>query len=658
MIRARKTSRTEMFLSLCRTLATAFLLVTVSHCIYGRAAGRRAERGIGQAQDRNDVVHVVESSATDATLHIGNATNSLTSTGATQPVLCDTRPTRASVAGQEKASSLTILFILLVVALCILVTHVLVVTRFRYLPESVAVVLIGLILGLVMRFLYMHNLGNWQVEETFPPTVFFLVLLPPIIFESGYNLHKGNFFANLGTILLFAIFGTVLSAAVVGGGIYLLGLADVVFKLDLVQSFAFGSLISAVDPVATLAIFHALNVEPVLHMLVFGESVLNDAVAIVLTTTVMELNESSSSQLDGGTIVLHAIGRFCVVFFASAAIGVAFALASAILLKIVDLRHTPSLEIGLMLVFSYLPYGLAEGLGLSGIMAILFAGIVMSHYTHLNLSPVAQITVQQTFRTVSFMAETCVFAYLGLALSSFHHVIEVSLILWSLALCLIGRAINIFPLALLANAFRQHKISRKTQFVMWFSGLRGAIAFALCLNLEFEPAVRHVLVTTTLVIVLSTVLVLGGLTLPLLKVLKAQQLQPNGTQAQKEVFWSKTKEMGETIDTEVLPPERIESKGSDSGGSGRCACAAVPLRACNFSLLDAKYFMPLLTRRLTQDELDEGRRQISSLASSWYRALSSSDTSQQTANEGDDNCLVDNDDNDNQLPAGGREQAT
>jgi len=57
----------------------------------------------------------------------------------------------------------------------------------------------------------------------------------------------------------------------------------VAYRLTLIESFAFGSLISAVDPVATLAIFHALDVEPVLYMLVFGESVLNDAVSIVLT---------------------------------------------------------------------------------------------------------------------------------------------------------------------------------------------------------------------------------------------------------------------------------------------------------------------------------------------------------------------------------------
>merc|ERR1719435_153206 len=129
--------------------------------------------------------------------------------------------------------------------------------------------------------------------EAFSPTMFFLVLLPPIIFESGYNLHKGNFFQNIGSIMVFAILGTAISALVVGGGVYLLGLADVVYKLDFIQSFAFGSLISAVDPVATLAIFQALDVDPVLNMLVFGESILNDAVAIVLTNTIIESGHST-----------------------------------------------------------------------------------------------------------------------------------------------------------------------------------------------------------------------------------------------------------------------------------------------------------------------------------------------------------------------------
>merc|ERR1719278_801265 len=250
-----------------------------------------------------------------------------------------------------------------------------------------AIVFLGAVLGLLMTAL---PEAETKRVEAFSPTMFFLILLPPIIFESGYNLNKGNFFQNIGSILVFAILGTAISALVVGGGIYLLGLADVVYPLTFVQSFAFGSLISAVDPVATLAIFQALDVDPILNMLVFGESILNDAVSIVLTTTIVESGDSEVQDSSMAYQVGAGIGRFFMMFFGSAGIGTLVAMLSSLVLKYIDLYTNPSLEFGLMLCFTYVPYALAEGLHLSGIMAILFCGIVMSHYTHYNLSPVTQ----------------------------------------------------------------------------------------------------------------------------------------------------------------------------------------------------------------------------------------------------------------------------
>nr|CAH7758299.1 unnamed protein product [Callosobruchus chinensis] len=429
------------------------------------------------------------------------------------PVLPD-----KEAAEEEHNSSMAIFFVLCVLALGILLIHLMLQTGFQYVPESVVIVFLGALIGLIMNTLSSRNISNWRKEEAFSPTAFFLILLPPIIFESGYNLHKGNFFQNIGSILVFAILGTTISAFVIGFGIYFLGLADVVYRLGFVESFAFGSLISAVDPVATVAIFHALNVDPVLNMLVFGESILNDAIAIVLTNAALESNNPSMST--GEAIVLGQYAFLYVLsnFFASAGIGVVFALISALLLKHVDLRKNPSLEFAMMLVFTYAPYVLAEGIHLSGIMAILFCGIVMSHYTHFNLSTVTQITMQQTLRTLAFIAETCVFAYLGLALFSFKHRVEPALVVWSIILCLIGRACNIFPLAFLVNKFREHQITRKMMFIMWFSGLRGAISYALSLHLNFSDETRHVIITTTLIIVLVTTLFFGGSTMPLLKV--------------------------------------------------------------------------------------------------------------------------------------------
>ena len=394
-------------------------------------------------------------------------------------------------------------------AACIIVIHLILQLKINYIPESLAVVLTGALIGLIIKLKSSQNFNDvgFQKEEMFNPTTFFLIILPPIIFDEAYNLHKGNFFQNIGSILVFAIFGTIISALVVGGGVWLLGIADIAFKLSFTESFAFGSIVSAVDPVATLAIFKALDIDPVLSMLVFGESILNDAVSIVLSTIALETDHIDGSVL---TKMTDGILRFSVVFFGSAAIGVINALLAALLFKHIALRRNPSLEFGMMLVFIYAPYGLAEGVKLSGIQALVFNGIVMSHYVHFNLSPITQVVMQNTLRTLAFIAETCVFAYLGLALFSFRLAIEPSFVIWSVILCLLGRAANIYPLSYLCNYFREHKISKKMMFLMWFSGLRGAVCYSLSLNsVGFTQEKRHVVVTTTLIIVLFTIILMG-----------------------------------------------------------------------------------------------------------------------------------------------------
>ena len=137
---------------------------------------------------------------------------------------------------------------------------------------------------------------------------------------------------------------------------------------------------------------------------------------LVLTTTVVESQQLMEAGMSNIQQVGHGIYRFFVIFLGSAAIGSITGLISSLVLKHIDLYFNPSLEFGLLLCFVYLPYALAEGIHLSGIMSILFCGIVMSQYTHYNLSPVTQITMQQTMRTLSFVCESMVFAYLGIGI--------------------------------------------------------------------------------------------------------------------------------------------------------------------------------------------------------------------------------------------------
>ncbi|XP_037818109.1 sodium/hydrogen exchanger 8 [Lucilia sericata] len=591
----------------------------------------------------NTSINNVKNSNVTSSANVTSGTNTTTTSTQAAPITNSTSPAENDTkvvtepplpdhhaVEQEHNSSLSLFFVICVIMLGILLIHSMLQTGFQYLPESIVVVFLGALIGLLLKVMSGEN-ASWKREEVFSPTGFFLVLLPPIIFESGYNLHKGNFFQNIGSILVFAIVGTTISALVIGAGIYLLGLAEVAYRLNFSESFAFGSLISAVDPVATVAIFHALDVDPILNMLVFGESILNDAISIVLTTTVTQsANSPAYAKMSTGEAIFSALKTFCEMFFASAGIGVVFALISALLLKHVDLRKHPSLEFAIMLMFTYAPYVLAEGIHLSGIMAILFCGIVMSHYTHFNLSTVTQITMQQTMRTLAFIAETCVFAYLGLAIFSFKHQVELSFVIWSIVLCLIGRACNIFPLAYLVNKFREHKITNKMQFIMWFSGLRGAISYALSLHLDLSSdETRHVIITTTLIIVLFTTLFFGGSTMPLLKYLKpgkkrrsrnsrngssasatANRQRSNSRKRSKSISLSKTREWGQAIDSEHLSELTEEEDVSFA-----------QTRIAGFGRLDRKYFIPFFTRRFNSQELHECKSQMADLTNKWYQAI-------------------------------------
>lgn len=143
-------------------------------------------------------------------------------------------------------------------------------------PESCLLIVVGLFIGGIIK----------AIEEEAPvldSKLFFLYLLPPIILDAGYFLPIRTFTENLGTILMFAVVGTLWNAFFVGGMMY--GICQIeaarLGSVDLLSCLLFGSIISAVDPVAVLAVFEEIHINELLHILVFGESLLNDAVTVV-----------------------------------------------------------------------------------------------------------------------------------------------------------------------------------------------------------------------------------------------------------------------------------------------------------------------------------------------------------------------------------------
>ena len=371
--------------------------------------------------------------------------------------------------------------------------------------------LAGLFIGLILR-----ELDDVRDFITFSPEVFFTILLPPIIFYAGYSLHKEHgsfFFSNIGTITLFAVVGTLISTVAIAVLCYISSFWTI-NSLSFVECWLFGTLISAIDPVATISIFENFRIRSSLFNLVFGESVLNDAVAIVLFRTVNRFTKDGADA-DAGSF-FFAVFEFAYISAGSLAVGALFGLGFSLCTKHLRLHgDLPTLS---LIMMAYLAYILAELASLSGIFTILTFGIATSHYAWLNLSAENQLISYTVARMLGRTSESFVFAYIGMSVFAVtdHHV-SLPFIVLAYVFCQLGRAANIFPLSSLVNrcARPADRIGRPSQLVMFFSGLRGAIAFALALDVD--TAHKHTIKTTTLAIVLLSTFVHGGATLPMLR---------------------------------------------------------------------------------------------------------------------------------------------
>ncbi|XP_030584035.1 sodium/hydrogen exchanger 7 isoform X2 [Archocentrus centrarchus] len=387
-----------------------------------------------------------------------------------------------------------------------------------------------------------HNVEQNDMlrKVTFDPEVFFNILLPPIIFHAGYSLKKRHFFRNLGSIITYAFLGTAISCFVIGNLMYgVVKLMQVVGQLMgkfyYTDCLFFGAIISATDPVTVLAIFNELHADGDLYALLFGESVMNDAVAIVLSSSIVAYQPTGANthQFDASAF-FKSVGIFLGIFSGSFVMGAATGVVTALVTKFTKLHCFPLLETALFFLMSWSTFLLAEACGFTGVVAVLFCGITQAHYTYNNLSEESTKRTKQLFEVLHFLAENFIFSYMGLALFTFqNHIFSPIFIIGAFIAIFIGRALNIYPLSFLLNLGRRHKIKGNFQHMMMFAGLRGAMAFALAIR-DTATYARQMMFTTTLLIVFFTVWVFGGGTTPMLSWLHIrvdvdpdQDLQPS-----------------------------------------------------------------------------------------------------------------------------------
>ncbi|GMN46487.1 hypothetical protein TIFTF001_015675 [Ficus carica] len=367
-------------------------------------------------------------------------------------------------------------------------------------PESLRMLLthdhasVGLCTGVIIL---LTSGGKNSHLLVFSEDLFFIYLLPPIIFNAGFQVKKKQFFRNFMTIMLFGAVGTLISFCIIS-----LGAAHLFQKMNLGtlkmgDYLAIGAIFSATDSVCTLQVLNQ-DETPLLYSLVFGEGVVNDATSVVLFKAIQNFDLSHINSVTA-------------------------------------LEHSTDREVALMILMAYLSYMLAELFSLSAILTVFFCGIVMSHYTWHNVTESSRVTTKHAFATLSFVAEIFIFLYVGMdaldiekwkiVSSSPGTSIGVSSIL--LALVLVGRAAFVFPLSFLSNLTKNspnEKVNLKQQITIWWAGLmRGAVSVALAYNQFTRSGHTHllgnaVMITSTITVVLFSTVVFGLMTKPIVRI--------------------------------------------------------------------------------------------------------------------------------------------
>ncbi|KAM1169502.1 hypothetical protein ACFX13_031989 [Malus domestica] len=434
-----------------------------------------------------------------------------------------------SATSEASVDSITLFVVLL--CLCIVIGHLL--EKARWMTESVTALLIGLCIGIVIL---LTTKGKSSHILVFNEDLFFIYLLPPIIFNAGFQVKKKRFFQNFMTITSLGAVGSLVSFVIIWlGSMHLFKNLDVGF-LEMGDYLALGAIFSATDSVCTLQVLNQ-DETPLLYSLVFGEGVVNDATSVVLFNAIQKFDLSRINS----TIALKFSGNFVFLLLTSMVLGAAVGLLSAYIIKKLYLgRHSTDREVALMILMAYLSYMAAELFNLSGILTVFFCGLVMSHYTWHNVTESSRVTTKHAFATFSFVSEIFIFLYVGmdaLDIEKWKFVKEspgtsigVSSIL--LGLVLVGRAAFVFPLCFLSNLTRTSQIDKigfKQQVTVWWAGLmRGAVSVALAYNwfamsTHTQQRGIAIMITSTITVVLFTNVVCGLLTKPLVRFLLPQQ---------------------------------------------------------------------------------------------------------------------------------------
>src|SRR5664279_324639 len=365
-------------------------------------------------------------------------------------------------------------------------------TRRLRLPYSVGLVAAGIFLALL----------PFAPKVSLTKDLIFTALLPPLLFEAAFNIHWDQLRRDFSVIVVLATLGVVLTAGVTTLGMHYL------VHWQWLSALAFGVLIAATDPVSVIATFKEAKAQGRLLVLIEAESLFNDGTAAVAFGVVIAM--ASGQQLTSfeiSAMLLKTIGGGVLC-------GAAVALGALLLTGRTD-DHL--VEITFTTVAAYGSFLLADHFGLSGVLATITAGLVMGNFKALGgISEQGKESVQAFWEYAAFVANSLVFLLIGM-----HEAHQNFAAIWlpavtAIALVLLGRAAAIYPCCLLFSRSAL-RVTAKHQHVLFWGGLRGALALALALGLPLEIPLREEIITISFAVVAFSVFAQGLTMVPFLR---------------------------------------------------------------------------------------------------------------------------------------------
>jgi CPA1 family monovalent cation:H+ antiporter len=362
------------------------------------------------------------------------------------------------------------------------------------LPFTVALVLAGMGLSYVAGS-HPQFLPAWHDLELSPALILY-VFLPSLIFEAAFNLDARELRDNLGPVLVLAVPGLLLSTLAIGVIVWAAA------GIPLTASLLLGAILSATDPVAVIAVFRRLGSPLRLRVLVEGESLFNDATSLVVARLILGVvvaGSASSAAIGKGAL------EFVVVFLGGLVAGWILGLAAGYVLGRVQDNF---IEITLTTVLAYLSFLVAEqALHVSGVMATVAAGLAIGGWRRMKISPQVRAYLEHFWDYVAFLANALIFLMVGLRIDVHSLWATAGLLFWVIIAMLISRAIVVYGLIRLLEWLPGSRpVNLAYQTVIYWGGLRGAVALAIALSLP-QFAQREIFIAVVTGAVLFTLLV-------------------------------------------------------------------------------------------------------------------------------------------------------